>query len=139
MSTIQFAAEEDAAELIRELNGEGFSANLRQVSDQLWELDVEPWDDRVVAMVDVYGGWLPGDARLPDGGVATDGGLTLQVLGEERHLRLRQPRRNRLLRRHVRDPGQRQHRMRPAGGEKCGGQLQRVRGEDVVVGQAVDQ
>jgi hypothetical protein len=66
MSTIQFAAEEDAAELIRELNGEGFSANLRQVSDQLWELDVEPWDDRVVAMVDVYGGWLPGDARLPD-------------------------------------------------------------------------
>ena len=67
MSTIQFAAEEDAAELIRELNGEGFSANLRQVSDQLWELDVEPWDDRVVAMVDVYGGWLPGDARLPDG------------------------------------------------------------------------
>jgi len=64
MSTIQFAAEEDAAELIRELNGEGFSTNLRQVSDQLWELDVEPWDDRVVAMVDVYGGWLPGDARL---------------------------------------------------------------------------
>jgi len=68
MSTIQFAAEEDAAELIRELTGEGFSANLRQVSDQLWELDVDPWDDRVVAMVDVYGGWLPGDARLPDGG-----------------------------------------------------------------------
>jgi len=67
MSIIQFAAEEDAAELIRELEGEGFSANLRQVSDQLWELDVDPWDDRVVAMVDVYGGWLPGDARLPDG------------------------------------------------------------------------
>jgi hypothetical protein len=64
MSTIQFAAEEDAAELIRELTGEGFSANLRQVTDQLWELDVEPWDDRVVAMVDVYGGWLPGDTRL---------------------------------------------------------------------------
>jgi hypothetical protein len=66
MSTIQFAAEEDAAELIRELKGEGFSANLRQVSDRLWELDVDPWDDRVVAMVDVYGGWLPGDAHLPD-------------------------------------------------------------------------
>jgi hypothetical protein len=64
MSTIQFAAKEDAAELIRELNAEGFSANLRQVSDQLWELDVDPWDDRVVAMVDVYGGWLPGDTRL---------------------------------------------------------------------------
>ena len=67
MSIIQFAAEDDAAELIRELNGEGFSANLRRVSDQLWELDVDPWDDRVVAMVDVYGGWLPGDAQLPDG------------------------------------------------------------------------
>ena len=67
MSTIQFAAEDDAAELIRELNAEGFSANLRRVSDQLWELDVDPWDDRVVAMVDVYGGWLPGDAQLPDG------------------------------------------------------------------------
>jgi hypothetical protein len=66
MSTIQFAAEEDAAELIRELRSEGFSTNLRQVSDQLWELDVDPWDDRVVAMVDVYGGWLPGDTRLPD-------------------------------------------------------------------------
>jgi hypothetical protein len=67
MSTIQFAAEEDAAELIRELKGEGFSANLRQVSAELWELDVDPWDDeRIVAMVDVYGGWLPGDAHLPD-------------------------------------------------------------------------
>jgi hypothetical protein len=66
MSTIQFAAEEDAAELIRELKGEGFSADLRRVSDKLWELDVEPWDDRVVAMVDVYGGWLPGDPRLLD-------------------------------------------------------------------------
>ena len=67
MSTIQFAAAEDAAELIRELKGEGFTANLRQVSGELWELDVDPWDERVVAMVDVYGGWLPGDARLPDG------------------------------------------------------------------------
>ena len=66
MSTIQFAAADDAAELIRELKGEGFTAHLRQVSDELWELDVNPWDERVVAMVDVYGGWLPGDARLPD-------------------------------------------------------------------------
>ncbi|HUP99152.1 MAG TPA: hypothetical protein VM093_01710 [Aeromicrobium sp.] len=66
-STIQFAAEEDATELIRELKGEGFSTTLRRVSDELWELDVDPWDDeRIVAMVDVYGGWLPGDQRLPD-------------------------------------------------------------------------
>lgn len=67
MSTIQFADEEDAAELIRELNGEGFSTSLRQVSAELWELDVEPWDESIVAMVDVYGGWLPGDAHLADG------------------------------------------------------------------------
>ncbi|HKY57340.1 MAG TPA: hypothetical protein VJL80_04820 [Aeromicrobium sp.] len=66
MSPIQFADDGDAAELIRELKGEGFSTNLRRVSDELWELDVEPWDDRIVAMVDVYGGWLPGDAHLPD-------------------------------------------------------------------------
>ena len=66
MSAIQFAAQEDAAELIRELTSEGVSTDLRQVSEELWELDVEPWDDRVVEMVDVYGGWLPGDAHLPD-------------------------------------------------------------------------
>lgn len=66
MSAIQFAAAEDAAELIRELKGEGFSTSLRHVSDGLWELDVDPWDDRIVAMVDVYGGWLPGDPHLPD-------------------------------------------------------------------------
>jgi hypothetical protein len=65
MSVIQFAADEDAAELIRELNSEGFTTALRQVSDDLWELDVDPWDERIVEMVDVYGGWLPGDARLP--------------------------------------------------------------------------
>jgi hypothetical protein len=68
MSVIQFAADEDAAELVRELTSEGFSTNLRQVSDELWELDVDPWDDRIIEMVDVYGGWLPGDAHLPDEG-----------------------------------------------------------------------
>jgi hypothetical protein len=66
MSVIQFATDEDATELIRELTSEGFSTNLRKISGDLWELDVEPWDDRIVEMVDVYGGWLPGDARLPD-------------------------------------------------------------------------
>jgi hypothetical protein len=74
MSTIQFAAAEDAAELIRELKGEGFTPNLRQVSDDLWELDVDPWDERIVAMVDVYGGWLPGDEHLPAEELADDDG-----------------------------------------------------------------
>jgi hypothetical protein len=66
MSVIQFASDEDAAELIRELTAEGFATALRQVSGELWELDVDPWDERIVEMVDVYGGWLPGDAHLPD-------------------------------------------------------------------------
>jgi hypothetical protein len=66
MSVIQFATDEDATELIRELASEGFSTTLRQVSGDLWELDVEPWDERIVEMVDVYGGWLPGDTHLPD-------------------------------------------------------------------------
>jgi hypothetical protein len=66
VSIIQFVSDEDATELIRELTSEGFTTNLRQVSDDLWELDVDPWDDRIVEMVDVYGGWLPGDVRLPD-------------------------------------------------------------------------
>jgi len=66
VSIIQFVSDEDATELIRELTSEGFTTNLRQVADDLWELDVDPWDDRIVEMVDVYGGWLPGDVRLPD-------------------------------------------------------------------------
>jgi hypothetical protein len=66
MSVIQFATDEDATELIRELTAEGFTTNLRRVSGELWELDVDPWDERIVEMVDVYGGWLPGDTHLPD-------------------------------------------------------------------------
>lgn len=66
MSVIQFATDEDATELIRELTAEGFAATLRQVSGELWELDVDPWDERIVEMVDVYGGWLPGDTQLPE-------------------------------------------------------------------------
>ncbi len=44
-----------------------------------------------------------------------------------------------LLRRHVGDADERQDLVRPAGGEQRRRQLQRVRGDDVVVGQAVDQ
>ena len=50
-----------------------------------------------------------------------------QVLGDD------------LLRRHVGDADQRQHLVRPAGGEQRRRQLQRVGGDDVVVGEAVDQ
>jgi hypothetical protein len=63
---VQFAAAEDADELIRELNSEGYTTRLTQKDDGSWLLEVKPSDGRVVEMVDVYGGWLPGDAQLPD-------------------------------------------------------------------------
>ena len=50
-----------------------------------------------------------------------------QVLGDD------------LLRRHVGDPDERQHLVRPPGGEQRRRQLQRVGGDDVVVGEPVDQ
>lgn len=70
--TIYFDTEEDAAELIAALRAEGFATTMRpegfagedDSEDRAWILTVDPFDDRVVAMVDVYGGWLPGDARL---------------------------------------------------------------------------
>lgn len=69
---IYFDTEEDAAELIAALAAEGFTTSLLpegfagedDSEDRAWALHVEPFDDRVVAMVDVYGGWLPGDERL---------------------------------------------------------------------------
>ena len=44
-----------------------------------------------------------------------------------------------LLRGHVGDPGERQHLVRPAGGEQRRRQAEGVGGDDVVVGEAVDQ
>ncbi len=68
---IYFDSEEDAAELIAALESEGFSTSLEREGfageddseDRAWVLHVTPFDDRVIAMVDVYGGWLPGDER----------------------------------------------------------------------------
>lgn len=67
MTVVQFAAAEDADELIRELTSEGFTTHLTQNDKGEWLLDVSPSDDRIVEMVDVYGGWLPGDEHLDDG------------------------------------------------------------------------
>lgn len=72
MSDVYFDAEEDAAELVAALESEGFSISLEREGfageddseDRAWVLRVTPFDDRVIAMVDVYGGWLPGDERL---------------------------------------------------------------------------
>jgi hypothetical protein len=71
---IYFDSEDDAEELVKALESEGYSTSLAREAfageedweDRAWVLLVEPFEDRVVEMVDVYGGWLPGDDRLPD-------------------------------------------------------------------------
>jgi hypothetical protein len=72
MSAIYFDSDDDAAELVKALEGEGYTTTLRREGfageddseDRAWLLIVEPFDERVVEMVDVYGGWMPGDDRL---------------------------------------------------------------------------
>jgi hypothetical protein len=72
MSPIYFDSDGDAEELVKALEGEGYSTSLKREGfageddweDRAWVLVVEPFDDRVVEMVDVYGGWMPGDDRL---------------------------------------------------------------------------
>ena len=59
MGPITFASREDSDELVKALEAEGYRTTLREGSSGRWLLDVQPFDDGVVAMVDVYGGWLP--------------------------------------------------------------------------------
>ncbi|KQY58590.1 hypothetical protein ASD11_02730 [Aeromicrobium sp. Root495] len=74
MSAIYFDTDDDAAEIVKALQSEGYSTELRRESfageddseDRAWLLLVDPFDERVIEMVDVYGGWMPGDERLPD-------------------------------------------------------------------------
>ena len=61
---IRFLSAEDADELVKALAAEGYDVLLRPVpedGDAPWRVEVQPFDDDVVAMVDVYGGWLPTD------------------------------------------------------------------------------
>lgn len=62
MGPITFATREDSDELVKALEVEGYSTTLREGASGRWLLEVEPFDDGVVAMVDVYGGWLPDEA-----------------------------------------------------------------------------
>ena len=72
---IHFDRADDAAELVKALQAEGYVTRLVRdafageddAEDHAWALVVEPFDDRVVEMVDVYGGWLPQDVRLDSG------------------------------------------------------------------------
>jgi len=68
MNQIHFAAEEDTTELVKALAEEGYRTGLAPGDGDgpAWVLTVEPFDDRVVEMVDVYGGWIPGDIQLPE-------------------------------------------------------------------------
>lgn len=74
MSAIYFDTDDDATEIVKALQSEGYSTELRRESfageddseDRAWLLLVEPFDARVIEMVDVYGGWMPGDERLPE-------------------------------------------------------------------------
>jgi hypothetical protein len=71
MGEVYFDEDDDAAELVAALDAEGYVTTLRREAfageedwdDRAWVLHVEPFDDRVVEMVDVYGGWLPGDEQ----------------------------------------------------------------------------
>ena len=59
---VHFLTAEDAQELIGALRSEGYATWLVEPlpgPGAHWLLEVEPFDDGVVAMVDVYGGWLP--------------------------------------------------------------------------------
>jgi hypothetical protein len=61
---IRFLSAADAEELVKALTVEGYAVELRPVPGDTrapWRVEVEPFDDEVVAMVDVYGGWLPDD------------------------------------------------------------------------------
>ena len=70
---------------------------------------------------------------------AARGARDAEGVAEELHLQQEQVLRHHLLRRHVRDPGQRQHAVRAAAGEQRRRQPERVGGDDVVVGEAVHQ
>lgn len=72
MTRIYFDEPEDSTELAKALEAEGFTVKtVREAfageddsDDHAWVLDVEQSDDRITEMVDVYGGWLPGDERV---------------------------------------------------------------------------
>lgn len=63
MGAVHFLTADDAGELLAALRAEGYVVGLRENEDAearaRWLLEVEPFDEEVAAMVDVYGGWLP--------------------------------------------------------------------------------
>lgn len=74
MTRIYFDDPEDSVELAKALTSEGYDVQtVREAfageddsEDHAWVLEVDQTDERIIEMVDVYGGWLAGDERLPD-------------------------------------------------------------------------
>ncbi|MCU1679090.1 MAG: hypothetical protein JWM93_3848 [Frankiales bacterium] len=72
MAAVYFDSDDDASDLVAALEAEGYATSLTREGfageddseDRAWVLLVAPFDERVVEMVAVYGGWLPGDNRL---------------------------------------------------------------------------
>lgn len=63
--TVYFLAADDADELVAALRAEGYDVSGRACEGPgraRWQLEVAPDDDGLVAMVDVYGGWLGEEA-----------------------------------------------------------------------------
>lgn len=73
MTRIYFDEPDDSVELVKALQAEGFTVEtVREAfageddsDDHAWVLIVAQSDERIAEMVDVYGGWLSGDERLP--------------------------------------------------------------------------
>lgn len=71
MDAVYFDSDDDAAALVTALEDAGYATTLRREAfageedweDRAWVLLVVPFDDRVVELVDVHGGWMPGDDR----------------------------------------------------------------------------
>jgi hypothetical protein len=62
---VYFLEADDARELTGALQAEGYDVAGRGCDGPgraRWVLEVTPYDDGLVAMVDVYGGWLPEEA-----------------------------------------------------------------------------
>lgn len=73
MTRIYFDEPDDSVELAKALEAEGYTVETVREGfsgeddsdDHAWVLVVAQSDDRINEMVDVYGGWLGGDERLP--------------------------------------------------------------------------
>ena len=62
--SVYFLEKEDARELVAALRAEGYDVSERECAGPgraRWAIDVSPDDDGLLAMVDVYGGWLLGE------------------------------------------------------------------------------